>query len=321
MKKKLVSIVTPCYNEEANIDELISRVREVFNQLPNYDYEHIFADNCSKDRTVEILKEYAKDDKRIKIIVNQRNFGPLRSDLHAKYQMSGDVCIGLVSDLQDPPEMIPEFLQKWEEGYDVVLAQKDKTHESLIMKLCRKMYYKIIKVLADMPVYEHVTGFGLYDKKVIEQIMRLNEPEPSIRHLVAELGYKTCFIKYEQPPRKGGKSSYTFFKYLDYAISSLVNTSRVPLRMTTYLGIVISFLSFVFAIVYLIVKLINWDNFNAGMAPVLIGMFFLGGIVLIFLGVIGEYVGEILKRVEKRPLVIEKERVNFTNSFTEDNYK
>ena len=303
--KKLVSIVTPCYNEEDNIDELISRVREVFKELPDYDYEHIFADNCSKDGTVDKIKAYAKDDHRIKLIVNLRNYGPLRSDLHAKYQMSGDVCIGLVSDLQDPPEMIPEFLEKWEEGYKVVLAQKDKTHENLIMKGCRRLYYKIIKAFADVPVFEQVTGFGLYDREVIREIEKLEEPEPSIRHLVAELGYETYFIKYEQPGRKHGKSSYNFFSYLDYALSSLVNTSRVPLRLTTYLGFVFSFVSFVFAIVYLVMKLCNWNNFNAGMAPVLIGMFFIGGIVLIFLGIIGEYIGEILKRVEKRPLVIE----------------
>ncbi|MBO4864521.1 MAG: glycosyltransferase family 2 protein [Eubacterium sp.] len=309
--KKLVSIVTPCFNEEGNIDELISRVRDVFKSLPDYDYEHIFADNCSKDGTVDKIKEYAKEDPRIKLIVNLRNYGPLRSDLHAKYQMSGDVCIGLVSDLQDPPEMIPEFLEKWEEGYKVVLAQKAKTHDNIIMLACRRLYYKIIKAFADVPVFEQVTGFGLYDKEVIREIEKLEEPEPSIRHLVAELGYETYFIKYEQPKRKRGKSSYNFFSYLDYALSSLVNTSRVPLRITTYLGIVFSFVSFVFAIIYLIMKLVNWNNFNAGMAPVLIGMFFIGGVVLIFLGIIGEYIGEILKRVEKRPLVIEKERVNF----------
>ena len=310
-EKKLVSIVTPCYNEEANIDELISRVREVFKSLPDYEYEHIFADNCSKDGTVDKIKEYAEKDPRIKLIVNLRNYGPLRSDLHAKYQMSGDVCIGLVSDLQDPPEMIPDFLEKWEEGYKVVLAQKAKTHDNPLMFVCRRLYYRIIKILADVPVYEQVTGFGLYDVEVIREIEKLEEPEPSIRHLVAELGYDTYFIKYEQPQRKRGKSSYTFFKYLDYALSSLVNTSRVPLRITTYLGFLFSFVSFVFAIIYLVIKLTNWNNFNAGMAPVLIGMFFIGGIVMIFLGVIGEYIGEILKRVEKRPLVIEKERLNF----------
>ena len=320
-KKVKISIVTPCYNEEENLDELISRVRDVMSKLPEYEYEHIFADNCSKDGTVKKLKEYAKDDERIKIICNLRNYGPLRSDLHAKYQMTGDVCIGLVSDLQDPPEMIPEFMEKWKEGYQVVLAQKTGSKEKKRMYLTRKLYYKIIKGFADVPVYEQVTGFGLYSREVIETIKSLEEPEPSIRHLVAELGFTTAFIPYEQPVRKHGKSSYGFFKYLDYAISSLVNTSRAPLRLTTYCGFLFSFVSFIFAVVYLIMKLVMWNDFNAGMAPMLISMFFIGGIVLMFLGVIGEYLGEVLKRIEKRPLVIEKERINFGDEFKTENYR
>lgn len=321
LKKTLISIITPCYNEEENVSELIERVRKVMATLPEYDYEHIFADNCSTDGTLAKLKEFAKDDKRIKIIENLRNYGPLRSDLHAKYQMSGEVCIGLVSDLQDPPEMIPEFLEKWKEGYQVVLAQKTGSKEKKSMYFMRKLYYKIIKDFADVPVYEQVTGFGLYSREVIETIKALEEPEPSIRHLVAELGFKTAFIPYVQPTRKHGKSSYGFFKYLDYAISSLVNTSRAPLRLTTYCGFIFSFVSFIFALVYLVMKLILWDDFNAGMAPMLISMFFIGGIVLMFLGVIGEYLGEVLKRVEKRPLVIERERVNFDEDSKTENYK
>lgn len=321
LKQTLISIITPCYNEEENVSELIERVRKVMATLPEYDYEHIFADNCSTDGTLAKLKEFAKDDKRIKIIENLRNYGPLRSDLHAKYQMSGEVCIGLVSDLQDPPEMIPEFLEKWKEGYQVVLAQKTGSKEKKRMYFMRKLYYKIIKDFADVPVYEQVTGFGLYSREVIETIKALEEPEPSIRHLVAELGFKTAFIPYVQPIRKHGKSSYGFFKYLDYAISSLVNTSRAPLRLTTYCGFIFSFVSFIFALVYLVMKLILWNDFNAGMAPMLISMFFIGGIVLMFLGVIGEYLGEVLKRVEKRPLVIERERVNFDEDSKTENYK
>lgn len=320
-KKTLISIITPCYNEEENISELIERVRNVMNSLPEYDYEHIFADNCSTDKTLSILKTYAKDDKRIKIIENLRNYGPLRSDLHAKYQMSGEVCIGIVSDLQDPPEMIPIFLTKWKEGYQVVLAQKTGSNEKKIMFLTRKLYYKIIKIFSQIPVFEQVTGFGLYSREVIEIIKTLEEPEPSIRHLIPELGFKTAFVSYKQPARKHGKSSYGFFSYLDYAISSLVNTSRIPLRITTYCGLTFSFISFIFAIIYLIMKLIKWDEFNAGMAPMLISMLFIGGIVLMFLGIIGEYIGEVLKRVEKRPLVIERERINFDNDSKTENFK
>ena len=320
-KKIVISIVTPCYNEQDNIDELISRVRAVMDQIPEYDYEHIFADNCSTDGTLAKLKEYAKDDKRIKIISNLRNYGPLKSDLHAKFQISGDVCIGLVSDLQDPPEMIIDFINKWKEGYQVVLAQKTGSKENPIMFRVRKLYYRIIKWFADVPVYEQVTGFGLYSREVIETIKILGEPEPSIRHLVPELGFSTAFIQYEQPARKRGKSSYGFFKYLDYAISSLVNTSRVPIRLTTYVGLLFSVISFLFALVYLILKLCMWDDFEAGIAPALITLFFVGGIIMMFLGIIGEYIGEVLKRVEKRPLVIEKERINFDEEAKIENYK
>ncbi len=308
---KKISLFTPCYNEEGNVYALYRKVTEVMKQLPQYSYEYIFIDNHSTDKTPDILRKIALEDKRVKVIFNIRNFGPSRSGSYGFYQTEGDVSICLACDFQDPPELIPEFIKKWEEGYKVVWGKKTGAAENRIMYGIRCLYYKIIKKFAESEQYENVTGFGLYDREVMDLFRQMNDPTPNFRNLVGEFGYSVAMVEYFKPERKSGKSSYNFFRYYNDAINSLVVTSRAPLRMATFIGLVTAAVSFVIGIVYLLLKIFFWNSFDIGQAPLVCGFFFLGAIQLIFLGVIGEYIGEILARQMNRPLVIEKERMNF----------
>lgn len=317
--KKRISIFTPCYNEEKNVYELCIAIKNVMTKLTNYDYEHILSDNASTDNTWEILKKLASDDKHIKIIENERNFGPGRSGTHGFFQTSGDASICVACDFQDPPDLIPEFIKKWEEGYKVVWGKKTSSDESKLMFFTRSLYYKIIGLFSEVKQYEQVTGFGLYDKKVVHLMRQANEPNPNFRNLIAEYGFEVGFIEYRQPKRKAGKSSYNFFKYFDTAVSSLVNTSTTPLKVAVFSGFTIAFISFVLALVYLVKKLIFWNSFNMGIAPIIISIFFLGGVQLTFLGILGEYIGEILARVKHTPLVVEKYRINFEEDEKDEN--
>lgn len=303
--------MTPCYNEEGNIQNIYQEVKKQFDGLPQYTYEHIFIDNCSTDMSRQILREMANKDKNVKVILNARNFGPNRSGTYGMLQATGDALICIVCDLQDPPEMIPIFLQKWEEGYKVVMGQKTKSKENFLMFQVRKLYYKIMELLSETEHLENVTGYGLYDKEVLKTIRWMDDPDPYIRGLVTELGYKWCLVEYTQRKREKGKSSYNFNSYFDFAITGLTHVSKKPLRIVTLAGISMSVASFIFAIIYLVMKLIYWDSFEMGMAPVLIGMFLLGSGQLVCIGVIGEYIGAILTRITKRPMVIEEERINF----------
>lgn len=308
---KKISLFTPCYNEEGNVYELYKKVTEVMKQLPQYTYEYIFIDNHSTDKTREILRKIAAEDKRVKVIFNVSNFGPSRSGSYGFYQTSGDVSICLACDFQDPPEMIPEFIKKWEEGYKVVWGKKIGSEESKFMYAIRCLYYKIIKVFAESKQYENVTGFGLYDREVMDLFRKANDPEPILRNLVGEYGYEVGIVEYFQPTRKKGKSSYNFFRYYSQAMHSLITTSRVPLRIATFVGIAIGAVSGSIGIVYLVLKLLFWNSFDMGVAPLVCGVFFIGAVQLVFLGIIGEYIGEILARQMNRPLVIEEERLNF----------
>lgn len=308
---KHISVMTPCYNEEGNIQNIYQEVKKQFDGLPQYTYEHIFIDNCSTDMSRQILREMANKDKNVKVILNARNFGPNRSGTYGMLQATGDALICIVCDLQDPPEMIPIFLQKWEEGYKVVMGQKTKSKENFLMFQVRKLYYKIMELLSETEHLENVTGYGLYDKEVLKTIRWMDDPDPYIRGLVTELGYKWCLVEYTQRKREKGKSSYNFNSYFDFAITGLTHVSKKPLRIVTLAGISMSVASFIFAIIYLVMKLIYWDSFKMGMAPVLIGMFLLGSGQLACIGVIGEYIGAILTRITKRPMVIEEERINF----------
>lgn len=308
---KHISIMTPCYNEEGNIRNIYAAVKAQFDKLPQYTYEHIFIDNYSTDKSREILKELAKEDKNVKVILNARNFGPNRSGTYGMLQGNGDALICIVCDLQDPPEMIPKFLEKWEEGYKVVLGQKTKSKENQIMFGIRKLYYKIMGMLSETEHLTNVTGYGLFDKEVLDMIKWMDDPDPYIRGLVTQLGYKWCLVEYTQQERTFGKSSYNFNKYFDFAITGLTHVSKKPLRIVTLFGLIMSVISFLLSVVYLVFKLVNWDKFDAGTAPILIGMFLLGSVQLACLGVIGEYVGAILTKITKRPMVVEEERINF----------
>lgn len=303
--------MTPCFNEEGNIRNIYNAVKEQFNKLPQYTYEHIFIDNCSTDNSRVILRELSKEDHNVKVIFNVTNFGPNRSGTYGMLQGTGDALICIVCDLQDPPELIPTFLQKWEEGFKVVLGQKTKSKENPVMYQIRKIYYGIMAKLSETEHLTNVTGYGLFDKEVLDMIKWIDDPEPYIRGLVTQLGYKWCLVPYTQQERKSGKSSYNFYKYFDFAITGLTHVSRKPLRMATLMGFIMSATSFIIAVIYLIAKLVRWDDFNLGTAPILIGMFLLASVQLAFIGVIGEYVGAILTRVTKRPMVIEEERLNF----------
>lgn len=308
---KKISLFTPCYNEEGNVFELYQKVTEVMEKMPQYEYEYIFIDNCSTDKTPEILRKIAKLDKRVKVIFNIRNFGPSRSGSYGFFQTTGDASICLACDFQDPPELIPKFLEKWEAGYKVVWGKRISSTERKLMRWARNLYYKIVKNFAESKQYENVTGFGLYDKEVMFYLKNAQDPTPNFRNLVGELGYDVGMVEYDQPERKRGKSSYNFFKYFDVALTSVITTSRVPLKIATFLGFFIAGISFLVGLVYLILKFIFWNSFNIGMAPLVVGVFFMGAIQLICIGILGEYIGEILARQMKRPLVVEKERLNF----------
>lgn len=311
---KTISIFTPCYNEEGNVYEMYLAVTKIMKNLPEYDYEYIFIDNCSKDKTPVILRNIAANDSHVKVIYNLRNFGPSRSGFHGFMQTKGDASICLACDFQDPPELIPKFIRMWESGYKVIWGKKIDSDESKLMYVTRTLYYKFIKAFSDVPQYEHTTGFGLYDKEVMDIMQDISDPLPNIRNLIPEFGYDIGIIDYHQPKRHKGKSSYNFFRYFNVALTSMVNTSKIPLRIASFIGFCCSIISFLIGLYYFISKLINWNNFDAGMAPIIIGLFFLGSVQLIFIGILGEYIGEILARVTKRPLVVEKERLNFDNS-------
>ena len=309
---RLISIVSGCFNEEENVIQLHERVSRVFDEkLHDYTYEHIFIDNASTDATVRLLKEIAKKDKRVKIIVNNRNFGHIRSGYHGMLQATGEAVIAMASDLQDPPEMIPQFIKKWEEGFKITLAKKIESEESALFFLVRKAYYSIVSRMSETELERNVTGFGLYDRKVMEDIRQIDDPYPYFRGLICDLGYDRAIIPFKQPVRKRGLSKNNFYTLWDMAMLGITNHSKVPLRLATFFGLAVSFISFSVAVAYFIYKLFYWDSFQVGAAPMIIGIFFIGAVQLFFIGVLGEYIGSIHTQILKRPLVIEKERVNF----------
>lgn len=311
--RKLISVVTPCYNEELNVEELYNQVKAVFADLPQYRYEHIFIDNASADNTVAILKKLAAVDYNVKIIVNIKNFGHIRSPYYGLHQAHGDAVILMASDLQDPPAMIKEFLRKWEEGSSIVVGVKNESEEGVLMFAVRKFYYNLIKKLSDIEQIKNFTGFGLYDQKFIEVLRKLKDPYPYFRGLITEVGFNRAEIPYVQPARKRGKTSNNFYSLYDLAMLGFVNHSKIPLRLASFIGFGMSVISFVIGVIYLIYKLLFWDRFEAGLAPVTIGIFLFSSIQLFFIGILGEYIGAIYTQVRERPLVIEKERVNFGN--------
>ena len=310
MKKK-VSIMIPCYNEEENIEAITSAVRDQMEQLSQYDWEIVVIDNCSKDNTRPLIREICAKDRRIKAIFNVKNFGQFNSPYYGLTQCTGDCAISICADFQDPVELIPTFLKYWEEGYQIVYGVKSSSRESRLMYGLRSIYYKLIKKYSNVEQIEHFTGFGLYDKSFLDVLRNLKDPTPFIRGIVAELGGKRKAVEYEQPKRRAGKTHNNWYTLYDAAMLSFTSYTKIGLRLATFLGLVVAFISLLVALVYLILKLCNWYNFDAGQAPVLIGMFFLGAVQLIFLGVIGEYILSMNQRIMNRPLVVEQERINF----------
>jgi glycosyltransferase involved in cell wall biosynthesis len=310
--KKKISIMTPCFNEQDGIDECYQVVREFFrNKLPQYDYEHLFIDNASTDNTVNILKEIAEKDDNVKLIINSRNFGPNNSPYHAILESTGDAVIPVVADLQTPVDKIADFVEKWEKGFDMVLGIRVGMSESKRLRFARNTYYKIMSKLSHIEHYHGFIGYGLFDRKTVDVMRRLNDPNPYFRIIISEIGFEKAFVDYIQPPRKYGKSRLTLPDLIDYAILGMVSCSKVPLRLMTIGGLIISAVSLLLGVGYLFFKLMYWNTFDVGIAPLLIGMFFFGALQVLCLGLISEYVGVIFDHVRDRPLVIEKERVNF----------
>jgi len=308
---KLISVMTACYNEEENIEEVYKRVKGIFETLPQYKYEHVFIDNASTDKTILILKDIAKHDKNVKIIVNSRNFGWIRSPFYALRQCQGDAVILLVSDLQDPPEMIKDFIKKWEEGYKIVVGIKKQSKENPLMFAIRKIFYNLLCKLSEIELIPNFSGFGLYDKDIIGILRTIDDPYPFLRGLISTIGFDVAKIEYTQSKRKKGRSVSSFYSLYDAAMLGFTNHSKVPLRIATMIGFAISLVSILIALVYTIYKLLFWNSFNLGMAPLVIGIFFFSAVQLFFIGILGEYIGAIHTQVHKRPLVIEKERINF----------
>lgn len=311
LSKRKISIVTPCFNEEENVAEVCRQVKEVFAGLPQYNYEHIFIDNASKDETVNILKNIAKEDKRVKIIVNARNFGQFRSPYYAYFQASGDAIISIVADLQDPPELIKKFLEQWEAGYEVVVGIKKNSEEKGLIKWTRKLYYALFQLVSEGDQITNFTGFCLFDRNFLDVLKMLDEPYPYFRGLISEFSSSRAEVEYFQPLRKKGETKNNFFTLYDIAMLGFVNHSKVPLRLASFIGFGMSAVSFIIGLIYFVLKLLFWQHFEWGLAPLVVGIFFLGAVQLFFIGILGEYIGAIYTQVKHKPLVIEKERINF----------
>lgn len=309
---KKVSILIPCYNEEKNVVPMSQAIVNLFtNELTQYDYELLFIDNDSSDNTRPLLRQICAANPKIKAIFNAKNFGQFNSPYYGILQTTGDCTISMVCDFQDPIELIPQYLEEWENGYKIVIGIKSSSKENPIMYHLRSFYYRIIKKFSDTEQIEHFTGSGLYDKEFVQVLRDLKDPTPFLRGIVAELGYKRKEIEYEQPQRRAGKTHNNFMSLYDAAMLSFTSYTKIGLRLATFLGVGCGIISFIIGVFYLIAKLIWWNNFSAGIAPITIGMFFLGSVQLFFLGFLGEYIMSINQRVMNRPLVVEEERINF----------
>lgn len=310
--KKTVSILIPCYNEEENVGPMSEAIVNLFeNELTQYNYELVFIDNDSHDKTRELLREICSKNSNIKAIFNAKNFGQFNSPYYGILQTTGDCTISMVCDFQDPIELIPKYLQEWENGYKIVIGIKTSSKESKIMYFLRSVYYKMIKKFSDVEQIEHFTGSGLYDREFVEVLRNLKDPKPFLRGIVAELGFRRKEIPYEQPQRRAGKTHNNFYTLYDAAMLSITSYTKIGLRIATFAGCGVGMISLLVALVYLILKLVMWNQFQAGMAPILIGMCFLGALQLFFIGLLGEYILSINERVMNRPLVVEEERINF----------
>ena len=309
-RRRLISIVTPCFNEAGNVDELHRRIASQMAAFPDYEYEHIFIDNASTDGTIAAIRRLASVDSHVKAIINNRNFGIIRSSNHGLLQAHGDAVINMASDLQEPPELIGEFIRQWEKGWKVVVGVKPESHETAPMFALRRLYYATIGRIAEVRLIPHYTGFGLYDREVIEAFRRIDDPYPYFRGLIADMGYGHAEVPYTQPARKRGITKSNFYALYDMAMLGITSHSKVPLRLATMAGFGLSAVSLLIALAYLGLKLLRWNEMSFGLAPILIGFFFFASVQLFFIGLLGEYILQIHTQVQKRPLVIEQERIN-----------
>lgn len=316
---KTVSILIPCYNEQENVIPMSESIKAMFEgQLSKYDYELIFIDNDSSDNTRPLLRDICAADDHVKAIFNVRNFGQNNSPYYGMLQTTGDCTITLACDFQEPLELIPQYLNEWENGYKVVVGIKKTSRENWIMYKLRSLYYKLLKKYSDVELIEHFTGTGLYDREFLEILRSLHDPSPFLRGIIAELGYKVKKVPYEQMKRRAGKTHNNFFTLYDIAMLSFTSYTKIGLRMATFVGLIVAIISAAIGLVYLILKLMYWDRFMAGIIPVAIGIFFLGAVQLFFLGFMGEYILSINQRIMNRPLVVEEERINFTSKGDEN---
>jgi glycosyltransferase involved in cell wall biosynthesis len=306
-----LSVVTPCYNEEENVADLYEQLKVVLEALPGYTFEIIFIDNASVDRTVPRLRELAARDPRVRVIVNARNFGHIRSPYYALLQGTGDAVIQMASDLQDPPALIVEFVKKWEEGFKVVAAIKTQSEESRLMYAIRTLYYRLVTRMAEVQLLQHFTGFGLYDRHIVEILRTVVDPYPYLRGLISEVGYDIARVSFKQPTRKRGKTKNNFYTLYDMAILGITSHSKLPLRLAALGGFFCSAFSLFVGLAYLVAKLLFWRKFELGVAPVVVGLFLLSSALLFFVGMLGEYIAAIHSHVRQIPLVVERERINF----------
>jgi len=311
MSRKTISILTPCFNEEANVLNVYNQVREVMARIGRYDYEHLFIDNSSTDNTVAILKSIAAEDKNVKIIVNSRNFGHIRSPIHGFLQCRGDAVISIVADLQDPPPMIEDMVREWEKGAYCVLGIKRTSEEHSLMFWLRRQYYRLVERLSSIETIQNFTGFGLYDRKVVELVRSFEDPYPYFRGMIAEIGLPIVKLLYDQPARRFGVTKNNWYTLYDIGMLGIISNSKVPLRLAALAGFIGASISFLIALAYLILKLLFWSTFSFGLAPILIGVFFISSLQLVFMGVMGEYVGSIYTHIQKRPYAVEIDRINF----------
>jgi glycosyltransferase involved in cell wall biosynthesis len=315
---KHITVVTPCFNEEENVEAVYRETKRVFSSIPEVTYDHLFIDNSSTDSTVVKLREIVAVDPAVSVIVNARNFGHIRSPIHGLLQAKGDAVILLVADLQDPPDLMQEFVGKWLAGAPIVVGVKPVAKESALFFALRRMYYRLVTRIANVKLIQNFTGFGLYDRKVIEILRKIDDPYPYFRGLVCEIGFDVIQLPYVQPRRKRGISKNNFYTLYDIAMLGITSHSKVPLRLATIGGFLLSGFSLLVSLVYLVLKLLFWNEFSIGSAPILIGVFFFSSVQLFFIGLLGEYVGAILTYVQKRPLVIEKERIGAVGTGKEE---
>jgi len=308
---KKITVVSGCYNEEGNLEELLRRIGAVAAKFPQYDWDFLIVDNCSTDRSPEILRRLAAADRRLKVILNARNFGHIRSPYHGILQATGDAVIFLASDLQDPPELIEQFIPLWEQGWKAVAGVKNESKESPVFFLVRKIYYKLVARLADVDLLLNFTGFGLYDRALVEHLRACEDPYPYLRGQISEIGYPVVRVPFIQPRRTRGFTKNNLYTLFDIAMLGFTNHTKVPLRLATMVGFLMALFCFGVSAGYFVYKLMNWDNFSLGTAPIVVGLFFIGSVQLFFIGVLGEYIGAVHTKVTKRPLVVERERLNF----------